>query len=42
MNKYTVATAIIIMFGLALPKAIEYDHYVALLIWLFVFLDCIL
>jgi len=31
----------IAMSAVAMPKAIEHDHYVAILVWLLVFLDVI-
>jgi len=33
-----IKLALVIMTALALPMAIKYDHYVALLVWLLVFI----
>lgn len=39
--KCLMTIAVLIMGGIGLPKAIEKDHYVALLIWIYVFISLI-
>ncbi len=36
-----ITLAIFLMGAIAMPKAIEYDHYVAVLIWIFFFLSMV-